>query len=221
MTRNDEDNSPLPHNYDGIEEYDNPLPFWWVALFWVTIVFSVGYWAYYHVGDGPSILQAYDVDMKQYYDQQAQAMAAAGAITDDALRGMQSNGAIMATAKATFGARCVVCHGEHAEGKIGPNLTDKYWLHGGRLTDFFRTISEGVPAKGMVAWKTQLLPAEMMSLAAYVGTLQGTNPANPKEPQGELYDPASSISAPAPGTTAPATTTKPGDPTPSTPPAKS
>ncbi|MFN7964898.1 MAG: cbb3-type cytochrome c oxidase N-terminal domain-containing protein [Acidobacteriota bacterium] len=210
MTKNEEGQPTMPHSYDGIEEYDNPLPFWWVALFWVTIVFSIGYWAYYHFGDGPSIQQTYDADMKNYYDQQAQVLAAAGAITDDTLRGMQSNSAMMATAKATFAIRCVVCHGEHAEGKIGPNLTDRYWLHGGRLTDHFRTISEGVPEKGMISWKTQLAPAEMMSLAAYVGTLQGTNPANPKEPQGVLYDPASSTPQPAPSSTAPASTNAQG-----------
>jgi cytochrome c oxidase cbb3-type subunit 3 len=199
MSDYDEGRPLLPHNYDGIEEFDNPLPFWWVLLFWITIVFSVGYWAYYHLGDGASVLQAYDREMKGYFDQQAEQMAAAGAISEESLRGMMSNDAVITTAKAAFTTRCVVCHGEKAEGKIGPNLTDQYWIHGGKLTEIYHTISEGVLDKGMISWKTQLTPSEMMGLAALVGTLQGTNPPNPKPPQGNHYDPNAAGAVPAGG----------------------
>lgn len=189
MSANDEGAPLSPHGYDGIREFDNPLPGWWVAIFWVTIVFSVGYYLYYELGQGESIVQAYDRDMVEYYDLQTKSLAAAGNISEEMLHEMSTNSSLVAAAKQTFGSKCAVCHGEQAEGKIGPNLTDNYWLHGGRLTDIFRTISEGVPEKGMVSWKTQLSPAQMMSLAAFVGTLRGSAPPGGRPPQGDLFDP--------------------------------
>ncbi|MCZ7582339.1 MAG: cytochrome c [Deltaproteobacteria bacterium] len=91
----------------------------------------------------------------------------------------------MAEAKKEFETRCVVCHGALGEGLIGPNLTDEYWLHGAAVTDFYKVIDEGVPAKGMVPWGPVLGSETVMKMAAYVDSLRGTNPPNPKEPQGE------------------------------------
>jgi cytochrome c oxidase cbb3-type subunit 3 len=71
------------------------------------------------------------------------------------------------------------------EGGIGPNLTDDYWLHGGQLMDVYKTVREGVPAKGMLAWERQLRPAELMAVSSYVGTMLGTDPPNAKPPQGD------------------------------------
>lgn len=186
MSKSDDGSPLMSHDYDGIQEYDNPLPGWWVYVFWITIIFSLGYWVYYHVGDGPSIWQSYDREMVAHYDLQAQALAAAGEITDESISKLRENTSMMSAARAIFGARCAVCHGQQAEGLIGPNLTDDYWLHNAQPTGIFKTISDGVPEKGMVSWKAQLSAAEMMSLAAYVGGLRGTNPPNPKAPQGEL-----------------------------------
>jgi cytochrome c oxidase cbb3-type subunit 3 len=90
----------------------------------------------------------------------------------------------MATGKEMFGVRCMPCHGPEGQGIIGPNLTDDYWLHGRTLADIRRTIHDGVPDKGMIPWKDQLKPAEIDTLTAYVGALAGTNPPNPKPPQG-------------------------------------
>jgi cytochrome c oxidase cbb3-type subunit 3 len=74
------------------------------------------------------------------------------------------------------------------EGGIGPNLTDNYWLHGGDIKDIFKTVKYGVPEKGMIAWKAQLRPVDMHRVSSYIKTLVGTEPANQKEPQGELYN---------------------------------
>jgi cytochrome c oxidase cbb3-type subunit 3 len=71
------------------------------------------------------------------------------------------------------------------EGGIGPNLTDDYWLHGGQLMDVYKTVRDGVPAKGMLAWERQLRPAELMAVSSYVGTMLGSEPPNPKAPQGD------------------------------------
>ena len=176
----------LEHEYDGIQEYDNPLPGWWQLLFWATIAFSVVYLLYYHVGHGASEIEEYQADMLVLGELQAKEALSAGPVTDDTLEGLRANSGMMLGARQLFVSKCATCHGDGGEGKIGPNLTDAYWLHGGMPTDIHRTIQEGIPAKGMIAWKTQLRPGEIAALAAFVTTLRGTNPPNAKEPQGEL-----------------------------------
>ncbi len=174
----------LDHEYDGIREYDNPLPGWWVMLFLITIVFAVGYWFYYPMGEGETEIGQYNRQMLALADLQMKELLKLGPITDRTILGLQKKPDLMTGARATFAARCAVCHGANGEGKIGPNLTDKFWLHGGRLTDIYHTITEGVPDKGMISWKTQMGPGEILAVAAYVGTLSGSSPPNPKAPQG-------------------------------------
>jgi cytochrome c oxidase cbb3-type subunit 3 len=174
----------MSHGYDGIREYDNPLPGWWVWIFWITIVFSVGYWAYYQIGPGSSVVAVYEAEMREAAARQP-AAPSAGAVTDQALLALQKNAGAMAKGKEIFAGRCVPCHGDRGQGIVGPNLTDDYWLHGGRPSEIYHTITEGVPEKGMVPWKTQLSPEEIAAVTAYVGTLHGTNPPNPKPPEGQ------------------------------------
>jgi cytochrome c oxidase cbb3-type subunit 3 len=174
----------LAHDYDGIEEYDNPLPGWWVWIFWATIIFSLGYWLYYQIGPGPTIIAQYDDEMRAATARQAKLAPPAGAVTDDVIVVLTKNPRAMAAAKEIFVARCAACHGPQGQGLIGPNLTDDYWLHGGRPTQILHTITDGVPDKGMVPWKDQLKPEELPMMAAYVLSLAGTNPPNPKPPQG-------------------------------------
>ncbi|HUO65048.1 MAG TPA: cbb3-type cytochrome c oxidase N-terminal domain-containing protein [Terriglobales bacterium] len=174
----------MSHGYDGIREYDNPLPGWWVWIFWVTIVFSLGYWAYYQIGPGPSVVAVYEAEMREAAARQP-AAPSAGAVTDQTLLALQKNAGAMAKGKEIFAGRCVPCHGDRGQGIVGPNLTDDYWLHGGRPSEIYHTITEGVPEKGMVPWKTQLSPEEIAAVTAYVGTLHGTNPPNPKPPEGQ------------------------------------
>jgi cytochrome c oxidase cbb3-type subunit III len=173
------------HRYDGIEEYDNPLPGWWVWIFWATIAFSALYWAYYQVGPGPSVIQVYDAEVKAAAEAQARRAPPAPAEgTDAEIAALSRDGARMAEARQTFETRCAVCHGPQGQGIIGPNLTDDYFIHGQRPTDLAKVIGEGVVDKGMIPWKDQLSPAEIRAVAAYVLTLQGTTPPNPKPPQG-------------------------------------
>lgn len=174
----------LDHEYDGIREYDNPLPSWWVLLFVVSIVFSVGYWFYYQWGEGETVVGQYDRQMLALADIQTKQLLKMGPISDKMIFGIGHKQDLMKSTAGTFAAKCAVCHGAAGEGKIGPNLTDDYWLHGGRLTEIFHTISEGVLEKGMISWKTQMGPGEMLALAAYIGSLHGTNPPSPKAPQG-------------------------------------
>ncbi|MFZ1685405.1 MAG: cbb3-type cytochrome c oxidase N-terminal domain-containing protein [Candidatus Zixiibacteriota bacterium] len=88
--------------------------------------------------------------------------------------------------KGIFTIRCVQCHGKSGEGNIGPNLTDDYWLHGAGMTNVVKTIKYGYPAKGMLAWRTELTPDQIQQVASYVLSVHGSNPPNPKPPQGDL-----------------------------------
>lgn len=178
----------LDHDYDGIKEYDNPLPGWWLYLFYATIVFSVGYVGYYHFGPGPNQTQEYAAEMA-VAAQLAQAREAAKPKVVqpvDVLATAQKDPARLAQGKETFVKLCVACHRPDGGGLVGPNLTDDYWIHGGTMKAMVHTITEGVPAKGMISWKAQLSEDQIINVAAYIRTLRGTNPPNPKAPEGEL-----------------------------------
>ena len=94
----------------------------------------------------------------------------------------------MKDAQGAFSLRCGPCHGDKAQGLIGPNLTDNAWIHGkGSLTDIFVVVDQGVLAKGMPAWGKQLSPIEVRKLAAFVGTQRGKAVAG-KAPEGAVVD---------------------------------
>ena len=92
----------------------------------------------------------------------------------------------LADGKTIFQAKCVSCHGKFAEGNIGPNLTDDYWLHGAGIDNIAKTIKYGVPAKGMLSWRGELNIDQIQEVSSYIISLHGSNPPNPKAPQGEL-----------------------------------
>lgn len=166
----------LDHEYDGIREYDNPLPGWWVYTFWATFVFSVGYLFHYHVSEnGESVAKAYESDMATAREERAK-QALGQKVTEEGLAKLSQDPALMADAEVIFAQRCVMCHGARGEGGIGPNLTDGSFIHGsGSLLDIYETVNNGVPAKGMPAWSLQLTPMQVSELAALVGTFQGKN----------------------------------------------
>ncbi len=164
----------LDHEYDGIREYDNPLPRWWVWVFAGSFWFSIAYFFHYHLShNGQSVAAAYEADMQEAREVQAKA-SLAEPVSEESLGKLMKNEALMKDAHALYGLRCAPCHGVNAEGAIGPNLTDSAWLHGrGKLTDIFTVVDQGVLAKGMPAWGRQLSPIEVRKLTAYVGTQRG------------------------------------------------
>lgn len=172
------------HEYDGIKELDNPLPPWLKYIFYITIVISFSYLVLLFVFEDASIVQ------KKEYGKE---MAAARAKTEVAVNEEETKTAaapltqeqIMADGKSTFDKTCVVCHGKYGEGLVGPNFTDEYWIHGGKPEDLKKVINEGVIEKGMISYKSQLNPKQIDHVIAYILSLQGTNPPNPKAPQGE------------------------------------
>jgi cytochrome c oxidase cbb3-type subunit 3 len=87
--------------------------------------------------------------------------------------------------KAVFDKNCVVCHKAQGQGLVGPNLTDNFSIHGCRYIDITRVIANGVPEKGMISWRTQLTMDQILQVSSYLMTLRGTNPPDPKAPQGD------------------------------------
>jgi len=176
----------LDHEYDGIREYDNPLPRWWIATFYVTIIFAVLYLLNLPgIGIGKGRIAAYEADMAE-----AAALAAAHdplrGITADTILTAERTPAIVAAGKLTFTSTCAPCHAADGGGIIGPNLTDDYWLHGGSPLELLQTVNAGVLEKGMPPWGKSLKREQLIAVVAYVMTLRGTTPAKPKAPQGVL-----------------------------------
>ena len=154
MTREHPDQNPaateqdslLDHSYDGIQEYDNPLPRWWLAIFWLTIIFAPLYVLYFHFGGGLLATEKYDQEMIAFYDRQAEQLLALGDISENTLADLTSDASMMNGGKKIFQTRCATCHGMFGEGGIGPNLTDQYWLHGAQLMNIYATVRDGVPS---------------------------------------------------------------------------
>ncbi len=177
----------LDHDYDGIQELDNPLPRWWVYLFYLTIAFAVGYVGYYCFGPGKSSLETFQADLAQVQGKPVPTDSADQ--VEEALEKKAHDPQALAAGAALFTAKCAPCHNQQGQGLIGPNLTDAYWIHGkGTLGDIYTAVSDGVPAKGMLAWKTLIKPEEIQNIVVYVKLLRGSHPDNPKAPEGEKVD---------------------------------
>lgn len=177
----------LDHNYDGIRELDNNLPPWWLYGFYISIVFAVVYMLRYHVFNGANQYNELETEIAEArsaieaYKKTAKDLVDVNTVT------LLTDAADLNAGKAIFETTCVACHMADGGGGIGPNLTDQHWILGGDIKSVFHTVSEGGRSgKGMIAWKTQLKPLEIAQVASYVLSLQGTMPANPKEPEGDL-----------------------------------
>jgi cytochrome c oxidase cbb3-type subunit III len=179
----------LDHDFDGIKELDNAIPFWFNLLFGVTIVVAIGYLLVYHV------FETGDLQAKEYENELVEAelskqayIKLAGNLIDENTVKVISDKAMLEEGSAVFATKCAVCHGDKGQGNVGPNLTDEYWLHGGDVQSVFKTIKYGVPSKGMVAWQNSMNGAQMEKLAGFILSLQGTHPAGAKEPQGDKFE---------------------------------
>jgi cytochrome c oxidase cbb3-type subunit 3 len=176
------------HQFDGIEEFDNHLPNWWLWTFYGACIFSLFYWLYYHgLGLGPT--------SREYYEQEMAAAAAAKVsieVTEESLLSLSTDTAGIQAGRQVFEQNCVACHGPDGGGTLGgaplpgPNLTDSAWIHGSGPLQIYATITNGVVEKGMLAWGPILGPTKVQQVAAYVLTIRDTNVAGGREPQGEV-----------------------------------
>ncbi len=181
----EESNMLLDDEYDGIRELNNPTPAWFMGLFYITIVFAGLYLLNYHVFGWGKLQDAeYASEMRRARQEKAAYLAKADNLVDENTVKLSADAATISTGKAVYVANCVPCHGDHAQGVVGPNLTDEFWLHGGKVNSLFKTIKYGIPDKGMISWENKLSPKQIAGVANYILTLQGTHPANAKAPQG-------------------------------------
>lgn len=176
----------MDHSYDGIQEYDNPLPFWWTGIFVASVVWAAAYLFWFHGGGpGKSPHEQYAVAHADWQKTRAEAdRAAAAAVNEEALAGLAHDPAAVDRGKQVFSTRCIGCHADDGRGLVGPNLTDDFQIHGSSRMDIYRTVYDGVAAKGMIAWGPQLPPDELASVVAYVSTLRGTFRPQGKPPEG-------------------------------------
>jgi cytochrome c oxidase cbb3-type subunit 3 len=176
----------LDHDYDGIREADNPLPRWWLNTFYLCIIFAVAYFIYYQMAGGPTLTQELE---RAQAARQATAPGPTAGGGDEKLLALASDPAQAAAGKAHYTQKCAACHGDVGQGVIGPNLTDKFWIHGkGTPADILRVVRVGVGDKGMPAWEAMMKPEEIGQVVSFVGSLKGTTPPNPKAPQGEAIE---------------------------------
>jgi cytochrome c oxidase cbb3-type subunit III len=177
------DDKLLDHSYDGIQEYDNPLPRWWVWIFWATVIWApIYYFLPVPFGEGPGKVALYEADVAKAVA--AQPAPTGTGVTDDQLTQLVTNAAALADGKTVWNTNCAACHRADGGGLIGPNLTDDAWIHGGMPSQVHNTISVGVLAKGMPPWERILKPEQLNNVTAYVLSLKGSNPPDAKAPEG-------------------------------------
>ncbi len=176
----------IDHEYDGIKELDNKPPPWLMAILYGTIIFSAIYMLYFH------ILYPDDNQDTEYEKSVAAAQATIKVVEfDETNVALITDEAKLAEGLNLYNTKtCVACHGAAGEGNnIGPNLTDNAWLHGKTPAEIFKSIKYGIPEKGMTPFKDQLSNEQIQILTSYIlGKMVGSNPANPKAPQGEAYE---------------------------------
>ena len=181
-----DDELMLDHEYDGIKELDNPLPGWWLATFYISIVFAVVYFIYYEFAGGPTLDQELSAKLTTIETVQQKVVETMGTKSEVNYLALLDNKQALEQGKAEFLTKCIPCHGAQGRGIIGPNLTDEYWIHGdGKMSSILKTINEGVVEKGMPPWKGVIAPELMEKVAAYVFSIRGSNPPGAKPPQGE------------------------------------
>ncbi len=183
----EEDDIMLDHDFDGIKELDNKIPPWWNFLFYGAIVFAFIYMIQYHIIEDGNVQQSEYQQEMQAAALKLELLTKSGAMITEETVSVATDVATLAAGKEIFAKNCAACHGVNGEGLVGPNFTDEYWIHGGSIKNIFHTIAEGVPAKGMISWKSQLSPTQIQEVGSYILSLKGTNPPNQKAAEGEKW----------------------------------
>jgi len=177
------------HEFDGIQEYDNPTPGWWYLIFFATFVFSIWYFLYYHMStiSTPVAVEYQDAtadDMKKRF-------AEIGDLKPDAatvVRFMNEPGWLQFGA-SIFKTNCVSCHAANGQGQVGPNLTDDAYKNVTKIDDIPQVIANGAANGAMPAWKTRMHPNEVVLVASYVASLRGKNLPGPRGAEGTVIPP--------------------------------
>lgn len=178
----------LHHDYDGIKELDNNLPPWWVYLFYACIAFAFIYFIRFEIMGGDNQEMELQKELAQAKIEVDEYMKTAPDLMDEKTVTLLTEPADLDAGKTIFTTNCAACHRADAGGQIGPNLTDDRWILGGGIKNLFHTITNGGrDGKGMIAWKGTLKPKEIQKVASYIISLKGSNPKDPKAPDGEIW----------------------------------
>ncbi len=178
----------LDHDYDGIKELDNNLPSWWVYLFYGTIIFAAVYLVKFEILSGDNQEMELKKELAQAKIDVAAYKLTAPDLMDEKTVTLTIEPADLASGKTIFENNCAACHRVDAGGQVGPNLTDDNWILGGGIKEIFHTVSNGGrDGKGMIAWKASLKPKEIQQVSSYIISLKGSNPPDPKAPEGEVW----------------------------------
>jgi cytochrome c oxidase cbb3-type subunit 3 len=186
--KNNEEVKELEHEYDGITEYDHPLPRWWLATFWAGIIFAIAYFAYYQLGSGPSIRDEFQQQMTAHQLTRDAYLAKMNEFDVEHFEKIYKTSDVLEFGESLFVANCQSCHGEGAKGDIGPNLTDRFWLFSmGNPQTVYPFILSGNPNNGMPSWSDKLDKEEIYAILAYIMNQQGTQHQNAKAEEGNEF----------------------------------
>lgn len=168
------------HEYDGIQEFNNPLPGWWLVTFFGTIIFSFIYYIHYELAGGLD----QSAELKQSLTYLESLKKGGSAMDEDRLAALFTDSNLQ-LGQTSYVAKCAVCHGPSGEGLIGPNLTDNHFIHGtGQKIDAYNVIANGVLDKGMPPWASQMSEEELVGVTYYVHKMKGQFVSGGRPPQG-------------------------------------
>ena len=172
------ENSALTdHAYDGIQEFDNPLPGWWKWMFVGSVVFSVFYAMYFHIGaPGRSVAEQYDTALAANTLLQFKEIGDLEPTADNIML-YANKKSWLSVGQTVYKTNCISCHGRDGEGKVGPNLTDQFYKNVRKVEDIARVINQGAGNGAMPAWANRLHPNEVVLVSAYVASLRGSKTA--------------------------------------------
>jgi cytochrome c oxidase cbb3-type subunit 3 len=166
-------NEPLrEHSFDGIHEFDNRLPNWWLGTLYIMILISIIYWfSWFSTHIAKSDAARLEENMAEL---EAKRLAAAGDISEETLWKMSQNVNFVNQGKVVFEANCAQCHLSNLRGKeeggIGESLADSAWLYGNTAMYVYHIAQKGSPniQSGMVSWESQLGPQRISEVVAYI-----------------------------------------------------
>ncbi|MFP5458140.1 MAG: cbb3-type cytochrome c oxidase N-terminal domain-containing protein [Bacteriovoracia bacterium] len=184
----DEQHLLLEHSYDGIQELNHPLPSWWNVMFYLGIVFAIGYTIYYEALGGKSLRQEFTEHYTKVREVQEEYKKLHGPFDPNQYAAYTTPDNLKA-GEAVYVENCMQCHMEGGKGDIGPNLSDKHWLLAKGTPDtIYQVVYTGSEENGMPAWGEILSSEDMYRVVGYVMTFKNTFHKEGKEPQGELID---------------------------------
>lgn len=187
-----EEDGTTGHVYDGIKEYDKPMPRWWLAVFWMSIVWAVFYVLLYpSLGNWKGIATVEQLDGTKVHWTAVNEMEADFAKNNQvfldnfekrfagmSVLDLSDDPRALKIGQSLFRQNCAVCHGSNARGAAGfPNLTDNDWIYGGSPEKIVETLQKGRIA-AMPAWQEQLGESGVRATAEYVMSVSGRGGLN-------------------------------------------